>query len=148
MTSTIRDVDKESRFKARLKAAEEVMDEALERYMRQLRKKGLLDVDLDIDQGEELTDTGVMRDNKEEAGDEEGLGRSSWADSVPASPARDKSTIERQWKFLCDNDIIKEVEGSRPEGYYITDSSAATRRAPGRACPLSGPTTPANQSIP
>jgi hypothetical protein len=93
------------------------MDEALESYMRQLQKKGLLDADLDHDdvgQGEELTDAGVVRDKKD-AGDDGGSDRSLRAGSTPSSPARHKSTTDRQWKFLCDNDIVREADGSRPE---------------------------------
>jgi hypothetical protein len=81
-TSTLLTEDKESKHSARLKAPEVVMDEALERYIVEMRKKGLLDEDLDhvdVGQDEELTDTGVKRDEEGNADDKVGSGRSSRA---------------------------------------------------------------------
>jgi hypothetical protein len=53
-----------------------------------------------------------MRKIKNKAGDKEGEGQSLRAGSTPSSPARGKSTIERQWKFLFDNDIVTEADCS------------------------------------
>ncbi len=56
-----------------------------------------------------------MRKIKNKAGDKEGEGQSLRAGSTPSSPARGKSTIERQRKFQFDNDIVMEADCSRPE---------------------------------
>jgi hypothetical protein len=84
------------------------------RNIKELREKRMPGSDLDHDyvrQDEKPTDAGNARDEKKKAGNEGGSGR-SLAGSAPTSPARDDSarddsTTDRQWKFLCNNNIVK-----------------------------------------
>jgi hypothetical protein len=102
--SSILRKSKDARFREKLKAAEAVMEAALNRYVKQLQEKRMPGSDLDHDyvrQDEKPTDAGNARNEKKKAGNEGGSGRSSRAGSAPPSPIRDDSAKQTDSGSSC-----------------------------------------------
>jgi hypothetical protein len=96
LSSTLQE-SKEAHFREKLKAAEAVMEAALNKYVKQLQTKHMPGTDLDHDfvgQDEKPTDSSNAHDERKEDGDEGGSSRPLQAGSAPPSIARDGSATE------------------------------------------------------